>query len=66
MKINRGRKMGENAELWSRPDEVSQRRTVISWLKSHKIKFDYNETTENLIQLYRDIECGKYGKVYGR
>lgn len=51
--------MSENAELWSYPDEKSQYITVTAWLKSHKIDFDPNDTLENLIQLYRDVECGK-------
>ena len=51
--------MCENAELWSYPDETSQRTTVIAWLRSHNVKFDPNDTLENLVQLYRDIECGK-------
>ena len=51
--------MCENAELWSYPDENSQRITVTAWLKSHNVKFDPDDTLENLVQLYRDIECGK-------
>ena len=52
--------MSENAELWSYPDEKSQRITVTCWLRSHNIEFDEEESTEELVQLYRDIECGKY------
>ena len=52
--------MGSNAELLSRPDEASKRRTVIAWLRDNRIEFDEFDTTENLIQLYRDVECGKY------
>lgn len=52
--------MSENAELLSRPDEYSMRITVTSWLRHHNIEFSEDETTEDLIQLYRDIECGKY------
>lgn len=51
--------MSENAELWSYPDEKSQYITVTAWLKNHKIDFDPNDTLESLIQLYRDVECGK-------
>ena len=51
--------MCENAELWSYPDENSQRITVTAWLRNHNVKFDPDDTLENLVQLYRDIECGK-------
>lgn len=52
--------MSENAELWSYPDGESQRITVTCWLRSHNIEFDEEKSTEELIQLYRDIECSKY------
>ena len=51
--------MSDNAELWSFSDVHSQYVTVTAWLKNHNITFDQNEPLENLIQLYRDIECGK-------
>ena len=51
--------MSENAELWSYPDEKSQRITVTAWLRDHNIEFDHNEPLEDLIRLYRDIECVK-------
>ena len=52
--------MGENAELYSYPDEASIRRTLINWLREHNIDFDATMKTEELRQLYIDIECGKY------
>ena len=51
--------MSDNAELWSYTDERSQRITVTAWLRDHDIDFDPEEPLEDLIQLYRDIECGK-------
>lgn len=41
-----------NAELLSRPDGESQRITVESWLRSHRINYDENMTTQELIDLY--------------
>ena len=49
-----------NAELWSHPDEESQYRTITCWLKDNNIKYNEDESLEDLIQLYRDIETGKY------
>lgn len=51
--------MSENAELWSRPDKQSQYTTITAWLRNHQIDFNENDNLENLIQLYRDVECGK-------
>ena len=50
--------MGENAELWTFTDELSQRIAVTSWLKAHNIEYSDDETTDELIQVYRDVECG--------
>ena len=50
--------MGENAELWTFTDELSQRLAITSWLKSHNIEYSDDETTYELIQVYRDVECG--------
>ena len=55
----KGRIMEENAELWSYPDEESIRRTVKAWLNSANIKYSNTMSTEELLQLYRDIECGE-------
>lgn len=54
--------MSENAELWAGNDTYSQYIAVTAWLRNHNIQFDKNDTLENLTQLYRDIECGKYNK----
>ena len=54
--------MSENAELWSYPDEASVRRTVTAWLNDHRIQYNSDTSTDDLVQLYRDIECGKYHK----
>lgn len=54
--------MSENAELWVRPDEVSQRIGVTAWLRDHNIEYDEDSSLDELTQLYRDIECGKYNK----
>lgn len=51
--------MSDNAELWSYPDRQSQYIVITSWLRNHQIEFDEEDTLENLVQLYRDIECGK-------
>ena len=51
--------MSENAELWSYPDEESQRRTLECWLRTHNITYDKSLSTEELRQLYVDIECGR-------
>ena len=51
--------MGENAELWTRVDEKSQRCGLMNWLDAHHIKYDKNLSTEELAELYRAIECGK-------
>lgn len=48
-----------NAELWSYPDENSIRRTLKSWLRDHNIIFNEELETEELRQLYVDIETGK-------
>lgn len=50
--------MGENAELWTFTDELSQRLAITSWLKAHNIEYSGDETTYELIQVYRDVECG--------
>lgn len=47
-----------NTELWSYPDEESQRRTLRRWLIDHDIIFNEEDTIEELTQLYRDAECG--------
>ena len=54
-------KMSSNAELWSRIDEASIRRTLIDYLKRHfvDVSDEDNLTTEELRDLYIDIECGK-------
>lgn len=49
-----------NAELWSYPDESSQRRTLRRWLIDYNIPFNEEDTIEELAQLYRDVECGRY------
>ena len=51
--------MSENAELWSYTDSESQRRTIINWFERHGIQYNKNQSTEELIQIYRYIECGK-------
>ena len=51
--------MGENAELWSYPDEKSQRITLECWLQHHTIQYDSDMTNEELRQLYIDVECGR-------
>ena len=51
--------MGENAELWSQPDEKSQRITLECWLQHHNIQYDSDMTNEELRQLYIDVECGR-------
>lgn len=50
--------MSENAELWSRPDEESIRRTLIDYLKRHSVTYEDSLETEKLRQLYINIECG--------
>jgi len=52
--------MSENAELWTRPDKQSQYVAITSWLRTHNIDFDADEPLEELVQLYRDVECGKF------
>ena len=52
--------MAINAELYSFPDEASIRRKLISWFNDRYIDIDRHMSTEALLQLYRDIECGKY------
>lgn len=54
--------MGENAILLSRPDKKSMRLTLESWFKFHNLNYDENLSTEELRQLYVDIECGKKGE----
>ena len=51
--------MNENAELWSRPDEKSIRRTLKDYLNRHSINYDDNATTEELRLIYIDTECGR-------
>ena len=48
--------MSENAVLLSILG--NERNTIINWLLNHKVKFDLNRNTEELIELYRKIECG--------
>ena len=50
--------MSENAELWSRVDEESTRRTLIDYFKRHSITYEDSFTTEKLRQLYINVECG--------
>ena len=50
--------MGENAELWCRPDDTSCRIALQSWLKFHDVEFDTTLSTEKLRQLYIETECG--------
>lgn len=50
--------MSSNAELWCRPG--NERTTLLNWLREHNIIFDEDMETEELRQLYVDIECGKY------
>lgn len=50
--------MSENAELWSRKDEESIRRTLIDYLKRHSVAYGDSFTTEKLRQLYINVECG--------
>lgn len=51
--------MSENAELWSRPDLESIRKTLENYFIRHGIEYENDLTTEELNQLYIDIECGK-------
>lgn len=51
--------MCENAELWSFPDEESQRRTLTNWLRDHNVEYNENMTIEELRQLYIGKETGK-------
>lgn len=57
--LKKGFIMGENAELWSYPDEKSQRITLECWLQHHNIQYDSDMTNEELRQLYIDAECGR-------
>lgn len=50
--------MSKNAELWSRPDEKSIRRTLKDYLKRHSVNYEDNLTTEKLRKLYINAECG--------
>lgn len=49
--------MSENAELWSRKDEESIRRTLIDYLKRHSVNYKDDFTIEELRQLYISAEC---------
>ena len=51
--------MSENAELWSRLDEKSQRITLTCWLREHNVKYDDNMTIEELRELYIGKEIGR-------
>ena len=51
--------MSENAELWSRLDEKSQRITLTCWLREHNVKYDDNMTIEELRELYIGKETGR-------
>lgn len=51
--------MSENAELLSRPDEESMRIVLKDYLKRHPVAYEDGLETEELRQLYIDIECGK-------
>lgn len=53
-----------NAELWSYPDEESSKRTLKSWLRDHNIPFNEELETEELRQLYIDVETGKYKNLH--
>lgn len=55
--------MSKNAELWSRPDEESIRRTLIDYLNRHSIAYDDSFTTEELRQIYIDFECGNFTEI---
>lgn len=50
--------MGENSELWSRPDEETTRIALKDYLKRHSVPYEDSFTTEKLRQLYINIECG--------
>ena len=49
--------MGENAELWSRPDEESTRIVLKDYLKRHSVTYEDSLETEELRQLYISAEC---------
>lgn len=51
--------MSDNAELWSRPDEKSQRITLTCWLRDHNVEYNEDMTTEELRQLYIGKETGR-------
>lgn len=51
--------MSENAELWCRPDEHSQRITLMNWLRTHDVKFDEDMSVEELRELYVKKEIGE-------
>lgn len=46
--------MGENAELYATPG--NERNVVIDWLIKHKVRYDENMSTEELIEIYRRKE----------
>lgn len=48
--------MGENAELYVL--KGNERRAIESWLIKHKVNYDERCSTEELIELYRNVECG--------
>lgn len=52
--------MGENAELLVL--KGNERSAVESWLIQHRINYDECSSTEELIELYRKVECGEYEK----
>ena len=51
--------MSENAELWSWPDEHSQKQTLKNWLRNHNVKFDDDMSIEELRDLYIKKEIGE-------
>lgn len=48
--------MGENAELYVL--KGNERMAIESWLIKHKVNYDERCSTEELIELYRNVECG--------
>lgn len=55
--------MAENAELWSRLDKESQEITLKSWLRTHNIPYNEDDSIEELRQLYIDVETGNYATL---
>lgn len=50
--------MPENAELLVL--KGNERSAVEAWLIHNNIKYNRNASTEELIELYRRVECGEY------